>query len=380
MEEEIIACIQEKNIKFLHSGQISKYIVPLSRQKAHELRMPHLIVRLFIMAFAPNNQVFYLIQKRGKNRISNPGLYTDSASGHIIYQEGLNMENIKENAIRELEEEFGISPDHVKKIIFSDLNIENDIFTTEIAYIFFGLVDLNTPVNPSEMELDVTNSKFYSKEELEEIIINKKEFVEYAKDIWKLLLITDIKELFKDKIEIQEKKRKSALFIGRFQPFHKGHLYVITNILTLHEKIKIGIGSSQLSHSKNDPFTSEERRQFIEASLQDKGITPAQYEIFEIPDIFNAKKWVDHVISIVGDVDIIYSNSEWVRELFQNKGFKLGDKLLIEMEKYNATNIRYAINSENEVWQKLVPRTVSKLIKEINGVQRIQTCFKKEKN
>ena len=35
IKEEILACIKDEDIKYLQSGQISKYIFPLERRKAH---------------------------------------------------------------------------------------------------------------------------------------------------------------------------------------------------------------------------------------------------------------------------------------------------------------------------------------------------------
>jgi len=377
MDDEILACIDEKNIRFLQSGQVSKYVFPISRKKAHKEGICHLIVRFFVMAITPEGEILYLVQKRSKNKRSYPGYFTDSASGHVVFKEKLNLDDIKGNAKRELEEEFGVSPKTVNNIFFYDINVEEDKFTKEFAYIFFGLIDHDAKLAPSELELDVNESKFFTKSELEHLLKQEK-LVDYTKKVWNKLINIDVKKLFKEEQGKKKDNNKIPLFIGRFQPLHKGHLHVITNILERHDRIKIGIGSSQLSDLKNDPFTSEERKQFIESTLESEGISRGRYEIFEIPDIFNARTWVEHVTSIVGDVDIIYSNSEWVRELFQNKGYALADKLLIEMEKYNATVVRNAINNDNNVWLELVPESVSTLVKEFNGIGRIKNCYKKD--
>lgn len=68
MVEEILACIEDKNIKFLESGQISKYIFPLSRKEAHEKNISHLIIRFFILTIKGNGQMLYLVQKRGEKK------------------------------------------------------------------------------------------------------------------------------------------------------------------------------------------------------------------------------------------------------------------------------------------------------------------------
>ncbi|MFX1361627.1 MAG: nicotinamide-nucleotide adenylyltransferase, partial [Promethearchaeota archaeon] len=130
---------------------------------------------------------------------------------------------------------------------------------------------------------------------------------------------------------------------------------------------------------KSDPFTSKERIQFIQAALEKRGISSEKYKIYEIPDIFNAKKWVNHVVSIVGNFDAIFSNSEWVRQLFQNQGYRLGRKLIIFKKKYNGSNIRKLINKKNSNWKRLVPKEIFQLIIEFGGIQRIKQLYNTQK-
>ena len=144
-----------------------------------------------------------------------------------------------------------------------------------------------------------------------------------------------------------------------------------------NKKMKIGIGSSQLSHTLNDPFTSEERKKFLECALEKRRISSKRYEIYDIPDIFNAKKWVDHVISIVGEINSVYSNSDWVRELFFNKRIKVAKKVTIFKKKFNANNIRNLIAKNDKKWKSLVPKEVVELIEEFNGIERIKSLYGK---
>ena len=52
-----------------------------------------------------------------------------------------------------------------------------------------------------------------------------------------------------------------ALFVGRFQPFHNGHLALMRNILAEKDikSLVIAIGSTQHSHSLINPLTCGER-------------------------------------------------------------------------------------------------------------------------
>ena len=379
MDEEVIACISDENIKFLHSGQIEKYVFPMNRGEAHKKGINHLIIRLFVITVAPNNQIYYLVQKRGKMKKSFPEYYTDSASGHVLYKKNLNLYDIQKEAKRELAEEFGILPKHIEKLIFYDLISEEDKGTTEIAYVFLGLVNHDVGLNPNPNELDVGGSRFYTKSELS-AILKKEKSVDYSKDIWKKILFVDLDQIFglnTSRNKNLSSKKDIALFLGRFQPLHHGHIYVLNKIFKGYKKIKIGIGSSQLSKTKTDPFTSEERASFINSALKERNVSPDRFEIFAIPDIFNANKWVDHVISIVSDFDTVYSNSEWVRHLFHNNGFIVGEKLEIFKKKYNATNVRKLISKENRNWTALVPKEVVNLIKGYDGIQRIKLLYEK---
>jgi nicotinamide-nucleotide adenylyltransferase len=60
---------------------------------------------------------------------------------------------------------------------------------------------------------------------------------------------------------------KRGLYVGRFQPFHLGHLEAIENVLKEAEELVIVIGSAQYSHNINNPFTAGERLVMIRRAL-----------------------------------------------------------------------------------------------------------------
>ncbi|UCF49228.1 MAG: nicotinamide-nucleotide adenylyltransferase [Thermoplasmatales archaeon] len=160
-----------------------------------------------------------------------------------------------------------------------------------------------------------------------------------------------------------------ALFIGRFQPFHKGHLKIIEDASKIYSEIIIGIGSSQYSNTNENPFTNEERKQMIENSL--KKISIKNYKVVNIPDIHNPPKWVDHVLTIVSDFDVVLSNNDFTRELFSDKGYVVKETPLYEKDKYSGKVIRYKIKN-NETWEDFVPEEVFKFIKKSNAIERIR--------
>ncbi|RLI90634.1 MAG: nicotinamide-nucleotide adenylyltransferase [Candidatus Altiarchaeales archaeon] len=164
---------------------------------------------------------------------------------------------------------------------------------------------------------------------------------------------------------------EKALIIGRFQPFHLGHLKMIEWAANEVEKLIIGIGSSQESHTLKNPFTASERREMIERSLK----TRFRYEIYEIPDVNNDDIWVSHVRKLVPDFDVVYTNSDWVRDLFEREGFVVRGTPLFKPEVYSGTEVRKRMIGGKD-WQSLVPLGTIEVIKEINGVERLKRLFR----
>ena len=160
-----------------------------------------------------------------------------------------------------------------------------------------------------------------------------------------------------------------AIFIGRFQPFHRGHLRVIKFISKKYKEIIIGIGSSQYSNTKENPFSAEEREEMIVKSLIEADIN--NFNIVLIPDIHNPPKWVEHVLSINSEFDVVFTNNDFTKKLFTEKGFQVSQTPLFNEDVYSGKIIRERINN-NENWKDLVPNSVIEIIKKIDGEQRVK--------
>jgi len=164
-----------------------------------------------------------------------------------------------------------------------------------------------------------------------------------------------------------------ALFIGRFQPFHKGHLQIIQTASKKYDEIIIGLGSSQYDNSLQNPFSSDERKEMIEKSLSKIGVK--NYRIELIPDIHDLDRWASYVASRVPDFDVVITNSPLTKQLFQEKGYKVEKTPILDRTKYSGKEIRRRI-TEDETWLYLVPEPVVEVIKKIDGVNRLKKLSK----
>ena len=164
-----------------------------------------------------------------------------------------------------------------------------------------------------------------------------------------------------------------ALFIGRFQPFHKGHLAMAKRILAKQDELIIGIGSAQYSHTGENPFTAAERFEMIHRALDEEGIR--RYHIIPIPDTHVHSVWVGHVLSLVPRFDAVYTNSPLVIRLFKERGIPVVSLPMVEREELSGTEVRKRMYKDGD-WVSLVPPSVAAYIKEIDGLQRIKETYK----
>lgn len=61
--------------------------------------------------------------------------------------------------------------------------------------------------------------------------------------------------------------KKVGVYIGRFQPFHDGHLQVVKKALAENDMLVICVGSTDKPRSTKNPWTFEERVVMIGSSL-----------------------------------------------------------------------------------------------------------------
>ena len=171
---------------------------------------------------------------------------------------------------------------------------------------------------------------------------------------------------------------KRGLFVGRFQPFHKGHLKAVKDILAEVDELVIVVGSSQYSHTLENPFTTGERIVMIKRALTADEVDASRYWIIPVPDLHIHMVWVAEVVGFTPKFSTVYTNEPLTRRLFVESGFNVKPVPLHRRGEYSSTEIRERILDERS-WQELVPATVAQFIQEIDGAERLRDLAKTDK-
>ncbi|WP_411889288.1 NUDIX domain-containing protein [Yoonia sp. SDW83-1] len=92
-------------------------------------------------------------------------------------------------------------------------------------------------------------------------------------------------------------RHRLAVFIGRFQPFHAGHMDVVQNALTQADSLLMLVGSAYRPRSWKNPFTYAERAAFVRASTDEVGKPVATLPL--VDTLYNDRAWTVNVRTAV---------------------------------------------------------------------------------
>ena len=168
------------------------------------------------------------------------------------------------------------------------------------------------------------------------------------------------------------------MYVGRFQPFHLGHLCAVKKILGEVDEVIVAIGSAQYSHNVNNPFTAGERLVMIRETLRDEKMDLSRVWLVPVPDVHLHMMWVSALEGYTPRFTVVYSNEPLTRRLFVEAGYEVKDIPLYDRKVYSSTEIRKRM-AKGEDWEEYVPRKVSAFIKEIDGVNRLRDLNRSDK-
>jgi nicotinamide-nucleotide adenylyltransferase len=168
-----------------------------------------------------------------------------------------------------------------------------------------------------------------------------------------------------------------ALYLGRFNPPHKGHIRAIEYILNQPDidEIIILIGSGEKAYSLKNPFTGGERLEMLTALVR-KHFDINKFYISAIPDINRNTIWPANVIDLVPSFEVIFTNNPLVQQLFAKLGKKeVREVPLVNRGEFSGKEIREKMVNGEE-WESDIPEVILPLIKKYKGVERIQVVSK----
>jgi nicotinamide-nucleotide adenylyltransferase len=160
-----------------------------------------------------------------------------------------------------------------------------------------------------------------------------------------------------------------GLYIGRFQPYHLGHQAVLERIAEEMDEIVVVIGSSQESHTIDNPFTAGERMDMIYGAL---GKLRGKCMVIPLQDINRNAIWVSHLRSMVPSFQVVYSNNPLVVQLISEAGIEIRKPSMYQRNLYSGTAIRKFMR-EGKDWKSLVPASVAAMIEAVRGVERLSS-------
>jgi nicotinamide-nucleotide adenylyltransferase len=161
----------------------------------------------------------------------------------------------------------------------------------------------------------------------------------------------------------------NGLLIGRFQPFHLGHLEALQFALSKVDKLWIGLGSSNKPTEKNNPFSAEERKKMILSSIDDS--MKNKISIYFIPDLDNHAKWIEKIDTIVPKFDIVFSNDPLTDHLYSKRTINVISIPFLNRDTLSGTNIRNLIINDQE-WENFVPEGAKNFLINIGAKEHLK--------
>lgn len=155
-------------------------------------------------------------------------------------------------------------------------------------------------------------------------------------------------------------KYKLGLVIGRFQPFHLGHQYLIEQALKHADKIIIGIGSSNIE-DENNPYKIGLREEFIKEFLKQEGLANRVTKLVYIPDVPDDDEWYKIANKLTGKVDVVVGDNSWVNGIYNAHNIPVIEIGHHKRHILEGKKIRHQMKN-SKPWKSRVPTYLHKLM------------------
>lgn len=162
-------------------------------------------------------------------------------------------------------------------------------------------------------------------------------------------------------------KYKTALFIGRFQPFHNGHLYSLHKCLEIAESVTIVIARSNVSGVQDDPWDVRTRKMMVCEVVRVERIENKVAHIVSCPDYPSDSRWVSEIkkrarMSPPAGGDVVVSNNPWTLKVMEEAGYPVIESGLYKRDELEGKKIRELMRVGDEGWRLRVPEVILKIL------------------
>lgn len=149
---------------------------------------------------------------------------------------------------------------------------------------------------------------------------------------------------------------RRALVVGRFQPFHFGHLHLIEAALAVADTVVVAIGSANVQNADN-PYTFEQRRDMVQAVVQAQGWKHRIAAVVPSPDCAGDAEWLHILEKNAGPFDVAMGNNDWTNRVLEEGGHVVMRVPHWQRDLYEGSKIR-SLMRDGKSWQERVPTSV----------------------
>jgi nicotinamide-nucleotide adenylyltransferase len=170
---------------------------------------------------------------------------------------------------------------------------------------------------------------------------------------------------------------------GRFQPFHEEHGNYLDWAARDCDRLIVGITNADPGHiepetadekrhqPEHNPFQYYERHRMIGSYVEEVQV-PCEVDIMPFP-INKPELWKAYIPdSAVHYLDILEKWHEVKKRRLEEQGQVV--EVRHRERPLSATEIRHAMR-DGEPWEPMVPDPIEKIIKDIDGVERVRSVF-----
>ncbi len=142
---------------------------------------------------------------------------------------------------------------------------------------------------------------------------------------------------------------EKALIIGRFQPPHDGHFYLIEAASLIANSLTIGLGSANKVDNDKNPFPAKLREYMLKEGMKQRGLQCNVRFVYlddydeDLDDYDKDQRWCDMTLNKTGKPDVIVGNNPWVNNIFRDNGLRV-----LEIEEFKRKT-----NQGTEIRKKL---------------------------